>query len=345
MQEPESFATASLLSNGNGYTPAPPIPLAREFVVDEKVGSPGQVRQAGTTDTAGTSMEGRFVRMARVSSERSLFAFNKIVLGFDLLTTHLHLEVCNFVQKCPPYRKLVLLPRDCYKTTIVSKGLPLHIFIQPQDGNVYRPGKLGSNTKILLACETESRGKKHVLWAEQHLMRNKLLRAFWPHMIWENPKSEARAWNSTEMFLPQDLYAEQSDPNLMTVGVGGAITGAHVDVIIDDDLVTMEAMNSPTVMASAIEWHTLSRSLFDDLDKGLEFMVGTHWAVHDLYSHIRKNDPTVTIYKRSLVEDGKIIVPEIFSPEGVQQLRDSYKHMFAFLYQNDQRDAYICDFS
>ena len=318
------------------------VPPRDEFVVEP---SGNSVRQAGTTDTAGSSIQGEFIGTMKLLAERKLFVFAKTILGMDRLTDHLHKEVCNNVQKCPPYRKLFLLPRDCFKTTIISKALPLHMFIQQPDTNPYMPGFLGRNVKILLACETVDRGKKHITWIEAHLEKNELLRAFWPDVMWDAPRRDARAWNATEFFLPRDLSKEQSDPTMHTVGVGGAITGGHFDVIIDDDLVTFEAMNSQTVMQEAIQWHTLSRALLEDLDTSLEFIVGTHWAVHDLYTHIRKNDPTVEIYKRSLVEDGKIIFPEEFSEAAVAGLRASFGPMFPLLYQNDPRDSELCDFS
>jgi len=329
------------LTKDHGEGPRPvPLPPRKELVVENS-----SVRQAGTTDTSGSSIQGPFVSTMKLLAERKLYVFSKTILGMDRFTDHLHKEVCEHIQSCPPFRKLILLPRDCFKTTMVSKCLPLHMFIQQSDTNMYFPGKLGAETKILLACETIDRGKKHITWIEAHLEKNELLKAFWPNICWEAPRRDARAWNATEFFLPRKLEAEQSDPSMQTVGVGGAITGAHVDAIIDDDLITFEAMNSPAAMLEAIQWQTLSRSLLEDLDIGLEFIVGTHWAVNDLYSSIKKNDPTVDIYKRSLVEDGTIIFPEEFSETAVQGLRASYKHMFALLYQNDPRDAALCDFS
>ncbi len=315
-----------------------------EFVVEHPGEDNAYVRQAGTTDV-GSSIETPAVKMLRLNAEQSLYFFCRTILGFDRLTDHLHLEVCNFVQKCPPNRKLILLPRDCFKTTIVSKGLPIHIFIQSEEANIYIPGRLGSHLKILLACETEANGQKHVQWMERQLEGNALLRALWPHMVWEKAKAQARAWNSTEFFLPRTLAADQSDPTMKTIGVGGAITGAHVDVIINDDLATRNAMNSPAIMADAIECQQLSRSLLEDQTNSLEFTVGTHWAVSDIYASMRKIDPTIQVYKRSLVEKGKIIFPEEFTWDDIADLKAVQgEPMFALLYQNDPTDVALCDF-
>jgi len=49
-------------------------------------------------------------------------------------------------------------------------------------------------------------------------------------------------------------------------------------------------------MLAAIEWHKASRALLDEYEKesglvSLEWIIGTRWAVFDLYSYIMDNDP------------------------------------------------------
>jgi hypothetical protein len=299
----------------------------------------GNVRQAGST-----TIEGPYVALYKSWAEKDLWTFCRNILSLDRLTNHMHLDTCRFIQKTPPYRKLVLLPRDCFKTTIVAKGLPIHLLIQPPERNVYIPGADGVNTKILLTCETETRASKHIQWIQAHYEKNKLLRKFWPEKCWENPRREARKWSSTEMLLPRDIAFEQSDMSVQAIGVGGAITGGHFDVLIKDDLISIEAMNSPTVMASTVEWHNLSRPLMEDLDTSLEFIIGTRWTVTDLYHHIMKTDPSVAVYRRALIEEGKITFPEEFTWSAIENLKQTLLSMFPLLYQNDPTDASLCDF-
>jgi hypothetical protein len=86
--------------------------------------------------------------------------------------------------------------------------------------------------------------------------------------------------------------------------VGGAITGAHPNILIKDDLVSIEAANSPTVMQSAIQWHVASRALINS-PGCLEYIIGTRWSVADIYQYILDNDPTVEVVIRSIVEGGQ----------------------------------------
>lgn len=306
-----------------------------EIVVDRKT---GQARQAGADQP-----DGKWIVEFKHRAERSLFVFAKGVLGRDRLTQSLHRHFCGWLTRTPPYRKMGLLPRDHYKTTIASHALPMHIFIQPEEDNLYFPGRDGSEIRVLLGCETEARSMKHIRWIETQFESNAILRALWPHRCWEIPLKQSKKWNEREMLLPRKR--DFADVSLQAIGVGGAITGAHFDVLIKDDLISLEAANSQTVMATAIEWHVASRALMDDPDKSLEFIIGTRWAVQDLYQYIEENDPTVEILKRSIVEDGQPIMPEVFSLETVDRLRKEFGVLFPLLYMNSAADPTLTDFS
>ena len=112
----------------------------REIVVDKKTGQP---RQAGAA-----SPEGEFIKQFKLKAETSLYVFGVGVIGRDYLTSHLHMPVCNFLQKCPPFRKMLLMPRDHAKTSLVSHCLPPHILIQRPETNIYFPGMLGTDCRI-----------------------------------------------------------------------------------------------------------------------------------------------------------------------------------------------------
>jgi len=316
-------------------TDTPRQQLIKEVVISKS----GEVRQAGSTDP-----NGRFIKLIKRKAESSLYFFAKSILGLNRMVSHLHGEVCDVLQKWPPYRKLILLPRDCFKSTIVAKALPIHKFIQPKENNAYWPGHDGLETKILLTCETAHHASKHIQWVEIHFQRNQLLKALWPEKCWENPKRDARKWNSELFYLPRELHFEQSDPTMQGIGVGGAITGAHVTDIINDDLISLEAAQSEAVMDKADEWQMVSRALMEDQETSQEYTIGTHWAVNDLYVRMQQRDPTIETYKRSLVENGKSIFPEEFSMPLIEQLKHEFGFMFPLLYMNNPKDAKLVDF-
>jgi hypothetical protein len=270
------------------------------------------------------------------------------VVGRFFLTPHFHQDVCQFLQKVPSFRKLVLMPRSHCKTAIVSGGLPSHILIQPADTNIYFPGIDGAECRILLAGENSTMAEKNLRVVKTIFEENKIFRAFWPHRCWID--SKAKVWSSNQIIIPREN--EWPDPTIKAVGVGGAITGARPNVLIEDDLVSFKAMNSSVVMEEAIDWHKTARALLDTYEvesnlASLQFIIGTRWQVHDLYSHIIDNDKTVDVidekYHR-IINNGKILWPEKYTAKDIEQLRLEHGSMFYLLYLNSAADPSLTDF-
>ena len=307
--------------------------IHQEFVIDHR----GRLRQAGTVDGHAT-----FIDFWRTFCERNLMVFAYVVLGRDYLTRALHLPICNWLMRTPPYRKLLLLPRRHAKTSIVSHALPLHILIQPE-GGIYMPQKEGCDTRILLAGETMPRATDNMRVMRNVMESNELFRGFWPERCWEKPQRDADKWNEVSLVVPRNI--DYPDPSIRAIGVGGAIVGARHDVHIKDDLVGEAAANSEVEMANVVRWHINSRALFDDPNKSLEFIIGTRWAVNDLYSYIIAEDPSVDYVVRSIVEDGETIYPEVFALEDVKRLEREFGVMFPLLYMNNVGHPDLVDFN
>lgn len=305
-----------------------------ELVIDRKT---GKVRQAGTLDPDQKDVLSFIGR-----AERDLYTLAKGVLGLTRLTPGLHGPLCRWLSDLEVKKsKLLLLPRDHLKTSMF-RALAIHIQIQPAIGNIYLEGKEGSSSRILLSSETSTNAQHQLRWIQQQYESNALLRALWPHICWDNPKKEAKRWNEEEMVLPRSsLYPESS---IETIGVGGAVTGRHYDVIMKDDLVTFAAANSQVVMREAIEWHKSSRALLDDPEKSLEFIIGTRWGAFDLYQYIMDHDPEVDWLVKGAIEDGKPIFPEVFSLKSLERLRKDLGPLFFLLYMNSAADPSLIDF-
>lgn len=317
----------------------------------------GHVHQAGAPEYT----DGGFVKTVRSLAEKNLYFFSRAIAGRYYLTEKLHLPICNFLQKRPPFYKLLLMPRLHAKTSLVSHCLPPHILIQPKETNVYFPGLDGSECRILLTGETEPMAVKNHRVVQAIFEENKAFRGLWPHRTYQNPKREAKKWNENESIIPRDTPFP--DPSIRAIGVGGAITGSRPNVEIKDDLVSIEARNSEITMQRAIEWHVASRALLDEYSTesglhSLEFIAGTRWAVWDLYQYIMDNDPTVEVNSefKAIVQGGCTIWPEKFSlhtirndkgevlKEGVDDLRKHYGSLFPLLYMNDANDPSLVDF-
>jgi len=320
--------------------PIEDIPKDDEIIVEPKT---GRVRQAGTTES------GKFILHLKDRAEKSLYVFDKAILRRhlqpNLMSPKLHGWFCRWLQKVPPYRKMALLPRGHLKSAIVGEALPMHMLIQPDptEGlNPYWPGMSGADMRIFLIGEKQDLMSAHLRFIETQFETNQLLRAFWPHRCWDNPRREAKKWNELEMEVPR--HASYPDPSICAAGVGGAMAGKHPNVLIKDDLISLEAANSQTVMETAWETHRTSRPLLaPNEDRGLEYIIGTHWAVGDIYFRIQQQDPSVECVTRSIIEDGMPIWEHMTLTE-IDRLRKEYGPLFYLLYMNSAANPELTDF-
>ena len=312
------------------------------------------VPRTGRARQAGADTDGEWLARFKTLAERSLYFFAKTVLGKWWLIPELHKDVCAFLQNFDnKRRKMLLLPREHGKTSLVCDSLPIHLLIQPKATNVYMANIDGADTRIIMCCESLDMAKPHIRVLETTLENNELLRALWPHRVWQGrAQRESRVWNSEELIIPRDN--EFPDPSIKGLGIGGAVHGRHPNVLIKDDLVTLNAANSDSEMQTAIQWHRASRNVFDGQPKHLEFVIGTRWAYHDLYQDVIDNDLTVECVTRRAIENGKIIYPIVgqrddgteigFTMEKLEAKRKDNPVLFALNYMNDASDPALIDF-
>jgi hypothetical protein len=309
-----------------------------ELVVDRKTGN---IRQAG----ANTQNDGQFIRMFRRACEQDLYTFLDGVLNYWWLEPELHHPVCDWLTTFPPWRKMLLMPRNHGKSTIVGRGVPLHVMIQPKDTNMYFPGEPGSHMRLVMAGETEERSVDHMRVIRGALENNILLRALWPHIVWDNPKRQAGKWSDVAIIIPRDQNFPE--PTIRAIGVGGAITGSHPNMLIKDDITTEKAANEPSTMHKAIEWHADSRALFEDPERNIELITATYWAAWDLPHYVEQNDPTVQVNTewRQMVNGQEILYPWKYGyPGAVEQLQKEHPIKFPLLFMNKVVGSDLTDF-
>ncbi len=348
--ESPSSSSSSATPRRRGFHGGPsskPSDLASFISAEVVIGPDGQPRQAGTDPH---QKWGPFITRIRTVAEKNLFFFTKGILNRHFLTGHFHKDVCDWLQVCPPFRKLLLMPREHAKTAIVAGGLPPHIVIQPAETNIYFPGLKGTECRILLCGETMKMAQKNLRVIEAEFEANKLFRVLWPHCIWPGrAKSMSKSWNSEEMIVPRDT--EFPDPTIRAIGVDGAVTGSRPNVEIKDDIISLKAANSDVEMAGALEWHKVSRALLDTYEietglQSLEYLIGTRWAVFDLYSHTIDNDPSVEVNMKwsKIIDNGKVLWPEKHTEETIDALRKEFGSMFYLLHLNSAADPSLTDF-
>lgn len=247
---------------------------------------------------AGVALRDNMRQMAK----SSLYFFTKAVLGFDKLTNNFHKPVCEFLE-LPDRRKMLVLPRGHYKTTISTISYPMWLSIN------------NPNIRILLASSTTTNAQKMLGLIRAKWERCDMLRWLFPELL---PDTGLTRWNDSCAVInrPND-YPEGT---YEAIGAGGTAVSRHYDVIIEDDLVSEDHLISKEQMDKVVSWHQYKESLFVSPGKGLDVLIGTRWAHYDLLSHVMETEHDRVRYVRSATENGVPIFPEEFTLQELERL-------------------------
>jgi predicted phage terminase large subunit-like protein len=260
----------------------------------------------------------------RQMAKSNLYFFAKAVLGFDKLQSTLHKEVCDYLQ-LPDRRKLLILPRGHYKTTISTIAYPMWLSVNDP------------NIRILLASSTTTNAQKMLGLVRAKWERCDMLRWLFPEIV---PDIGNTRWNDScacvarTKDFPEGTYE--------AIGAGGTAVSRHYDVIIEDDLVNEDHLISKEQMDKVIDWHQYKEALFVSPGKGVDVLIGTRWSHYDLLSHVMEHEPDRLRYVRSATEGGVPIFPEEFTIQELERLltiMGPYKYSCQYLNDPTQDTA------
>lgn len=242
----------------------------------------------------------------------SLYVFAKTVCGFDKLTPHLHKDVCEFLQEDPAIRKVLMLPRDHYKSTIVSAYCLWRLMRDPDetiliagDTSLTAQGKLNKIRQIMRDSDI-----LHILFNDRM-----------PEEVLKSPPDLPGSGEAVT--IPRKRAHEE--PSIRAAGVVGARAGSHYTIIVCDDIFTKEAKEQPATAQKIIEWADGVEALLVEPYENEVVLVGTPWHHEDVYEHVAGRDGSwksgdtesllpfyAELKKPFFDEDGEPIFPELY---------------------------------
>lgn len=175
--------------------------------------------------------------------------------------------------------------------------------------------------RILLISETIKNAIKLGVRISNQYTNNSDFRETFPELI---PGTQETWTNDSLHQRRTNLGKGQGEGTFDFIGVGAALQSRHYDLVIEDDLVGKEALNSEITMQSTIEYHQLLVGAMDspvgnpnrDFD---EIIVGNRWSHKDLNSWVRENEPNFNFTTHSALGGccalhplGQPIFPESF---------------------------------
>ncbi len=280
----------------------------------------------------------------RRKATSSLYFMAKGVLGFVDLNRRTHLGMCRFLDrrfdpvtgKRINYR-MELMPRGYLKSSISTVADPIRLGAEDPE-----------NARILIANEVFDNAKDFVSEIRGHWERNELLRLLFGHLVPERLQGPGVQWSMHGVSLVR--RASWKEPTYMPIGVGGAAVSKHFTSIKGDDLIGLEAYNSPAKMRETIQWNDNIDSLMISEDASTIDWTGTRWRRRDLYRHIiQQYGDEIRVFRRKLIEQDEegrdfITFPERISWKRVAILKKR-PDLFAAQQQNDPLSEETTDFN
>lgn len=243
----------------------------------------------------------------RLNSLGSFYYFTKIALRKHRLTSHLHKDICDSLEK-DSLKEVLEIPRDHFKSTICSEAYPIWRSLPFSQLDEMYMLQLGYSTewiswmqhihnqdqRNLLVSANIKNAAKLGRRIDFHYFSNDLFRGLFPEIL----PNKSDAWAVESMTHRRSMTAKsaQGEGTYDSLGVGAALQSRHYDLIIEDDLVGMEALDSDIVMQSVIDYHKLVVGAFDSVPGrpdlvGDEIVVGNRWQYEDLNSYLREFEP------------------------------------------------------
>ena len=252
-------------------------------------------------------------REIREYAKKDLFYFAKEILGYDL--QDFHRDWCNALVKYPHI--LLLSPRGSYKSTVVSISYPLWLLANDH------------NFRIFIRSGTDMLAKSFLREIKGHIEHNERFQ-----YLFGKWQTETKHWQETSIIIPRSKYMKEV--SIAVAGIGTIAVSQHYDVIIDDDIVNRQNVESSD------QREKVTQAFKDDFGllspNGQNVVVGTRWHNQDIYGELLENRDYEHILFRAHKEDGSLLFPKVLSEEFLEgRKKDMGTSLYLTQYENDPR--------
>lgn len=261
----------------------------------------------------------------RVQALEDNFYLATVILGYEDLTPYTHGALCAFLDRAHYNRRMILMPRTTFKTTIGIVVDSIRLVCRD------------SNIRILVLGDNDTNAGLTLGEISNHFKYNELFQWLFPELIPDN--FNKAVWNSKQIKVPRTRFWKE--PTVMSAGAFGGVESKHFDHIKADDLVVEKHIHSDVEMQKLNEWVGGLEPLLIHEGKRIDF-IGSRKKKGDSYEHVQNfysdtddgKKPKVTdigpyailqgdlaIFSRSIEEKGKLIFPERFGWKYINRMK------------------------
>lgn len=263
------------------------------------------------------SQEEQRVIMAELG-RKDLYFFIIYILGRkDMSEYNWYFDRIREVQKEPDGR-LDLWARGFCKTSIITHGMSIwDIMRNPETTIGIVSWSRRAAIDIVKAIKTE-------------LETNELLKELYPDVLYDNPEVQSPRW-SDERGLIVKRTSNKREATIEGTGLDTQLTGRHFDILVYDDIVSVNNVTSNEVIQNTTNALLTSFNLVSR--DGKKRFIGTRYHTVDTYDYLIKNkivkpriypatidgtpdgEPCEIITKEQLEEKRHEMTPFIFSAQ------------------------------
>jgi phage terminase large subunit-like protein len=243
---------------------------------------------------------------ARDLAMEDVGAFAALVLPHWMFGVE-HRDLMRYMMRTDD-NQLILWPRAHLKSTVMAVWAAWWIIKHPE-------------TTILYASSTATLAELQLSFIKM-ILDSEVVRKYWPGLIEENVNRRAK-WTNSEIAVDHWKRKEEGirDMTIKALGIGGAVTGQHYDVICLDDLVDQDNYKTESSRREVLTWFGYASSVIND--NGITKAVGTRYHPKDLYNSMMKMEeeiyneigevidrkPLFTVSQRVVETDGHFLWP------------------------------------
>lgn len=225
---------------------------------------------------------------------------------------------CREVQD-NPNGHLDLWAREHYKSTIITLGLTIQDLLK--------------NPELTVGIFSHTRGiaKGFLRQLKREFESNEKLKSLYPEIFWNIPHKESPKWSEDDGLI----LKRKGNPKESTIEAWGLVdgqpTGKHFQLLIYDDVVTLESVRSSDMIKKTTQALGMSYNLGVKVSAGGQRrFIGTRYHYNDTYKEILSRD-TATSRIYPATEDGTIEgEPVLLTRRELNTIRrDSGPYVFA----------------
>lgn len=194
----------------------------------------------------------------------------KNVLGMNAWEDSLHNDLAAFLNS-PTDKKLILVPRGHLKSSIVTVGWSIQQLLKNPNNRILITNAVWDLARLFLREITGLLTEKSLL--------NEIYGAF---------DGQGSKFTQDEITISQRTIGTIKEASITTAGIEKALTGGHYDIIVHDDLVEENNCQTKEQIQKVIRFYQNSLDLLDP--GGQLLVVGTRWAMGDLYGHLIESE-------------------------------------------------------